>query len=197
MPQYLKKEIKNSILDETKNLILHCGYNNFSMRMLASKLDVSVGNIYRYFKNKDELLNYIVKPCIDELDQIISNTSNFAFSLQFNPKESFYNKNDYQKILNNIIDGVLVLFEKYPKEFNILLLDENDFFKLESWLEKIIYNILQFNYKQLSDLEIYSKISTSMIFEIFRKAFSLKQKNDFDIKNVLNNFVGFLLHDLG
>lgn len=197
MSQYLKEELKNKILEETKNLILDNGYNNFSMRLLANKLDMSVGNLYRYFKCKEELLNFIVEPCINKLDDIISHTSNFVFSLQNSPQKIDYTKQDYKKILKDIIDGIYVLSLEFPKEFYILLLDKNDFFKLESWLNKIIHNILLKEYKNLNNLDVYSKISTSMIFEIFRKAFILKQNNDFDIKELLNNYINFLLQDLG
>ncbi len=49
------QEIRNRILDEAIYLITEKGFNNLSMRSIASRVNMTAANIYNYYKNKDEL----------------------------------------------------------------------------------------------------------------------------------------------
>ena len=49
------KEVKDRILEVAIKLINEMGFNNMSMRKLASKLGMTATNIYNYFSSKDEL----------------------------------------------------------------------------------------------------------------------------------------------
>jgi len=51
-----RQEFRQEILDEARELFINEGYENFSMRKLAEKIDYSPTTIYLYFKNKDDLL---------------------------------------------------------------------------------------------------------------------------------------------
>jgi AcrR family transcriptional regulator len=51
-----KEEFRREILDAARELFINDGYEKFSMRKLAQKIDYSPTTIYLYFKNKDDLL---------------------------------------------------------------------------------------------------------------------------------------------
>ncbi len=51
-----KEEFRRDILDAARELFINEGYENFSMRKLAEKIEYSPTTIYLYFKNKDDLL---------------------------------------------------------------------------------------------------------------------------------------------
>lgn len=51
-----KEEFRREILDAARELFIHEGYEKFSMRRLAEKIDYSATTIYLYFRNKDDLL---------------------------------------------------------------------------------------------------------------------------------------------
>ncbi len=51
-----KEEFRREILDSAREIFITDGYDGFSMRKLAGKIDYSPTTIYLYFKNKDELL---------------------------------------------------------------------------------------------------------------------------------------------
>jgi len=51
-----KEEFRREILNSARELFIDVGYENFSMRRLAEKIDYSPTTIYHYFKNKDDLL---------------------------------------------------------------------------------------------------------------------------------------------
>jgi AcrR family transcriptional regulator len=53
-----KEEIENTrgrILDTALNIIIEEGFNNLSVRKIASRLDVTATTIYNYYTNKDEI----------------------------------------------------------------------------------------------------------------------------------------------
>ncbi len=52
---------KEQVLNATKKLIVEKGYNNFSMKDIASELDMTTGMIYHYFENKEELFLNVLK----------------------------------------------------------------------------------------------------------------------------------------
>ncbi|MEN0049198.1 MAG: TetR/AcrR family transcriptional regulator [Bacteroidota bacterium] len=51
-----KEELRQLILKEATQMFLKEGYEKTSMRKIAKKIEYSVGTIYLYYKNKDELL---------------------------------------------------------------------------------------------------------------------------------------------
>ena len=49
-----REEFRREILAEARELFTTEGYEKFTMRKLAGKIDYSPPTIYLYFKNKDE-----------------------------------------------------------------------------------------------------------------------------------------------
>lgn len=63
--QVLKDEVRESIRTAAIKTFTDKGYRGASMREIASLAGMSVGNLYRYFKNKEEMFGYLVQPLID------------------------------------------------------------------------------------------------------------------------------------
>lgn len=59
--QVLKTEIQEAIISTATQLFYNQGFDNTSMRQIANDLDMSVSNLYKYFKNKEDLFSEIVK----------------------------------------------------------------------------------------------------------------------------------------
>ena len=49
------EEIRNRILDTATTLIYEQGFDNLSMRKIASRLGMTAANIYNYYANQDAL----------------------------------------------------------------------------------------------------------------------------------------------
>lgn len=60
--QVLKDEIREKILDAAKQRFARQRYNDTTIADISAESDVSVGNIYRYFRNKQELFAAAVTP---------------------------------------------------------------------------------------------------------------------------------------
>lgn len=52
-----KRNKRELILDATLSLLFKYGFHGTPISLIAKKADVGAGTIYRYFKNKDELIN--------------------------------------------------------------------------------------------------------------------------------------------
>ncbi|MBE9532473.1 MAG: TetR/AcrR family transcriptional regulator [Proteobacteria bacterium] len=49
-------EKRSKIMEATSALILHYGYKKTTMQDIAEKAEISVGSIYNFFKNKDDII---------------------------------------------------------------------------------------------------------------------------------------------
>jgi AcrR family transcriptional regulator len=67
-----KEEFRQEILKSARELFINDGYEAFSMRRLAEKIDYSPTTIYQYFKDKDELLIAI---CEELAERFLANLS--------------------------------------------------------------------------------------------------------------------------
>ena len=69
--QYLKKEIReNIIVAAIEEFKLH-GYADASIRNIANNAEISLGNIYRYFTNKEALYFAVINPFLANVKQVI------------------------------------------------------------------------------------------------------------------------------
>lgn len=70
--QKLKEDIKQKIIEVGKLRFRREGYENTSMKDIASDAGISTGNIYRYFLTKKHLLNEILKELEIEIEDFFS-----------------------------------------------------------------------------------------------------------------------------
>lgn len=91
--QILKKEIREKIKKAGLELFATNGYSNTSLEMIAKRSNISTANIYKYFKNKLELLSELITPVYDELKKLVENVYNFYADPQ--NKEIDINKRFY------------------------------------------------------------------------------------------------------
>jgi AcrR family transcriptional regulator len=66
-----RKELCTAILDAARELFVQDGYESFSMRKLAKEVECSHGNIYLYFKNKQQLFDCLVEDSFTQLSQAL------------------------------------------------------------------------------------------------------------------------------
>lgn len=69
--QYLKKEVRERILAAAVEEFKQYGYADASIRNIADNAEISLGNIYRYFTNKESLYFAVINPFIDSVKQTI------------------------------------------------------------------------------------------------------------------------------
>lgn len=68
--RFKKDNVRENILNAGKKEFFKNGYKDASMRDIAASAEITPGNIYRYFESKEELLDAIVKPTYEKVEEI-------------------------------------------------------------------------------------------------------------------------------
>ncbi len=105
--QYLKDEIKNSIISAALDEFEKKGFNDASIRTIAKNAGIATGNLYRYFTGKEELFNYIMEPVSERFTALIF--CDFKADANNSP------------VLADVVDKIMSFYEEYSREFMILL----------------------------------------------------------------------------
>jgi AcrR family transcriptional regulator len=80
--QIPKEEVRESILAAAREEFLVSGYENASIRAIASKAKTSKSNLYHYFQDKDALFRAVVEPTLQKIRE------GFAYLQAANSKKS-------------------------------------------------------------------------------------------------------------
>lgn len=123
MAQRLKNEIKEKILKNALDEFLEKGYKNTSMKVIAQESNIAVGNIYNYFKDKEELYSTLVRPVVFEINELFDEPPV---------------KNDLQGLEKKIMQFLDIY--KSNKEVFIMLLENSSNTKFEKLKVNIINN---------------------------------------------------------
>jgi AcrR family transcriptional regulator len=67
-----KRELHAIVLGAARDIFVRDGYESFSMRKLAARVECSPGNIYLHFNNKEELFEALVEQSFARLLQSLS-----------------------------------------------------------------------------------------------------------------------------
>ncbi len=117
-----KEQFRNEILDSAREIFINDGYDQFSMRKLAEKIDYSPTTIYLYFKNKDELLFAI---CEEFFAQFFRELSRIR-SVSQDPVETLR-----QAFLYLIEFGI-----KNPNQYKLIFFTKSVYGTRQEWVEK-------------------------------------------------------------
>ena len=67
IPQEKRKRVLDAATDEFATY----GFENTSIQQIAKKAEISVGSVYKYFENKDELFAMVVKENLSLLEELL------------------------------------------------------------------------------------------------------------------------------
>ncbi len=120
--QYLKKEIRDRILAAAVEEFKEQGYADASIRNIANNAEISLGNVYRYYTNKEALYFAVINPFMENVKQFVDNDFAFAektmkqiseilisFIMQYNDELLIIRKGNtvhYDTFVNYIIDVI-------------------------------------------------------------------------------------------
>lgn len=124
--QYLKEDVKTRILTSALKAFKKEGYMDASVRNIAKDAGVALGNVYRYFKNKEDLFNAIVDPVYDRLMKYIDNL-----------KKVDKANSDAVDELMLIKDKIIEVFKENSSEL-LILLDKSKGSKYENMKEGLV-----------------------------------------------------------
>jgi AcrR family transcriptional regulator len=117
-----KAIIRKKIIDAASEILVQDGYENLSIRKIASKIEYSPGIIYHYFKDKAEIIAIVV----DE---------GYGNILKYISKIPVDTENPDKAIVNGLRSYIELMLEN-PQQFRAILMND-----IEAIQEKV--NMLQ------------------------------------------------------
>jgi AcrR family transcriptional regulator len=113
--QILKDEVKKSIRQAALSEFKKHGYLKASIRQIADAAGITPGNIYRYFKSKDDLFDELIQPIQEQLAEVL------RVSKQEVDNTLCTEVSDHLLILRKIDASLMLLFKESSTELTILL----------------------------------------------------------------------------
>lgn len=153
---------KNKILNKALELFNESGSGNISTNHIAKALNMSTGNLYYHYKNKEEIIRELLMKMIEEYNQI------FKVNL---PKEE-------NQILNALIfddSEIAIKYKFLYRELSILFKRDSEFerifMKNQKNREKLLIEIFVF----LQEKEyIYKRVEKNVLENCIRIIWSLE-----------------------
>ncbi len=152
--QEMKLEKRNEILQVALKHFSEKSFHSVSLRKIAVELDLSVGNLYNYFHNKDALFKAVLSPLLEKMEKVKKMITMHS-KLDFNEVDE--DLESHIKIGESIAEFVSM----HKNLFYILF-----FHSKGSSLEHILDDLIDFNTERIHK-EICSKWGDEIFDEFF------------------------------
>jgi len=199
MPQILKPEAREKIIESAKSEFLKRGYEDSSMRRIRLHSGMTVGNLYRYFKNKDELVNLVVGPAYGALDRLVGKLTGGKVTLSGYDSLAELNADDLHDMVDGLSEGLADIYTSHRTELNILMMGSATNKALSDWFAGAIRHIISQKYDISADDPFCRTISrgyTKAIFEGLKEVLRTSDVSASQLRTLirvfLNSYVSML-----
>lgn len=184
--QVLKESVKNAIVEGAIAEFFEHGYQNANMRRIADSANITVGNIYRYYDNKEALFNAILQPAKEAINDLES----FDQKLHITKIES-------SKEANQIVTYVMNVLRPYTKEIFIMIFNANGshYHQVKTQLENLVISkIRQYYPGKFEDyfLKVVASSFIQALFVVFKENINDVKR----IQDVLVELIVFFFRDV-
>ncbi len=180
MAQVLKDTQRNKIIEAAKVEFLEKGIPASSMRAIAKRADMAVGNLYHYFKNKQEIVKTVVEPVLCKLQAVTQMFAQDNQASTMTSEDFIMNEETVRYILTLLSDKIVEVSETHTAELLILINDDEINEIYENW----VYMLISFYINKSSlaneftQTEIITRMVSKSIFSGMKTGIMLKcQKN--------------------
>ena len=142
MAQVLKDEVRDSILESAREEFLEHGFEDSSMRRIAQKSKMTVGNLYRYFKSKDELSDVIVSPTYALISRMVEKLTDGKLSLGKDGSAFSATVPEIKEMLASLSEGLVDIYRKHRTEVRILMMGSKLNRELTAWFAAVIADLI-------------------------------------------------------
>ncbi|GAA0783500.1 TetR/AcrR family transcriptional regulator [Hathewaya limosa] len=190
--QYLKEEVRNNILKEALNEFKEKGYRGASIRSIAKNANTSVGNLYKYFNNKESLYEELIGSVYNRLMGYINQFS----KVEINDKA--------EEIFYGLLDNIMDIFKNNSIELSVLL-NKGEGSKYENcknsfveFITRIVTETMEYELslqgKILKDNFIIYLVSNSLVESI---SIILEEKEDGEeVKKLIYDLISLFYMDI-
>lgn len=160
MAQILKPELKEAIIQSARNEFYTHGFEGASMRNIAKAAHMTVGNLYRYFENKEDLADALLSSTIDKLDKIITGEINNLPSNMIDDQRRTF---EFDARIRRLSMGFAHVFETERKEFMTLIRHQRMADQVVSSIKKMLTLIIERWFSQVDLFDRRIDMITSML----------------------------------
>ena len=192
MAQIQKDEVREAIVRSAKEEFLAHGYEKASMRSIAVHSRMTVGNLYRYFKSKEELNSTIVSPTYSAINSLVEKLTGGKVHLGRDAEALPQSADELRSMLKALSDGLVDIYRKHRIEVNILMMGSKLNKELTEWFSSIIAGLIAkyYNYSEDdSTVMVLSKCYADAIFGGIRTILSEAPADDEKLKNVIRIYL--------
>ena len=166
--------MKDVILKKTGYIFLKLGFKSVTMDDIASELGISKKTIYKYFKNKEELVDETTIHLHETMHQSVVCICEKGFNAI---QENFEIKKMFKDLLKNSDDSPMYQLKKYyPKTYVKIMEKEFSMFK-DCILNNIEKGINEGLYRKDMDTELTAKFYFSLAMSVHDATFYTYNKN--------------------
>jgi AcrR family transcriptional regulator len=119
--QIAKENIRKLILSVAREEFLMKGFKGTSMRIIAKEADVSLSNIYNYYRSKDEIFHAILSRVLLALDQLMEEHNKAEYINLYVENASGYVDSQMNSFVSLVIENKedlnLLLFKSAGSSF--------------------------------------------------------------------------------
>jgi AcrR family transcriptional regulator len=156
MVQTLKDEIRENIDAAALDVFSKKGFRDTTMADIAKGAGVSVGNIYRYYKGKEDLFYSLIKPdFIEELKSLLRAKMKTADGMEL------YRMRDYDPM--NMRDIALKDFFSENRLKTIIVMDKNEGTRYEGFKEELVRFITETSLQYVDTMKDKRRIALSEV----------------------------------
>lgn len=159
MAQILKPELKESIIQSARNEFYTHGFEGASMRNIAKAAHMTVGNLYRYFKNKEDLADVLLSSTIDKIDRIIIGEIQNLPTISSEQGRSA----EFDARIRRLSMGFAHIFETERKEFLTLIRHQRMADQVVTSIKRIITVMVERWFSQVDLFDRRTDMITSML----------------------------------
>ena len=183
MAQVLKEELRERIVAAAKSELIEKGVKDASMRSIAFNSKMTVGNLYRYFKSKDELIKFVVSPCLAKLNDLIQKKTHDRIRLFENASLLGMSQAEMKQILDSMAEELTGIYHDYKDEMRILFMDSEVQFQMSAWFTQLVVTMITERFDEYSsmkqEVQLFARMIAVSIFSGLQECFKRLDDVDF------------------
>ncbi len=175
----LNERMKDKIINKAKEMFLRLGFKSITMDDIACEMCISKKTIYKYFSNKDVLIEESVelvhKEVHETIDKIVSQNFNAI-------EENFEIKRMFREMFKAAESSPIYQLKKhYPEIYDKVLTQQISICE-DCFRQNIIKGINEGLYRENLDIDNYVKFYYTLIFNINENTMLENDAHELEVK---------------
>ncbi|MCR5312260.1 MAG: TetR/AcrR family transcriptional regulator [Bacteroidaceae bacterium] len=192
--QKQKEEIRKKILDVAHKEFVSKGVRQTSIKTIAEKAGIAVGNVYRYFQSKDDIYLAICQPVVREMETYAHQENSPYYQTL-----DVFTSMEYQE---EMINSFLKLVKKHKTEFRLLLFESTGT-PLEGFFDRFAKKQAEIGWKYIKTMQekypqtkteispYFVEINCIIWFDVLRIITMNDSITKEDIKLLISNYISY------